>query len=106
MNSPDDSVWWPRAQKSLPLRTLWASPWRGEGTGTIGWCIVGVDAAGGGGGGGETRALLSTQPELWKYSRVGTDKTAAPSVPQCATSSACGGAIVVSESRNARGEAA
>lgn len=50
--------------------------------------------------------LGSTQPEDWKYSRVGTESTAAPSSPQCATRSACGGAMFVSERRKARGEEA
>jgi hypothetical protein len=42
-------------------------------------------------------------PEDWKYSRVGTERAAAPSVPQYATRSACGGASRVSAKRNARG---
>lgn len=42
-------------------------------------------------------------PEDWKYSRVGRESAAAPSAPQYATSSACGGARRVSARRKARG---
>ena len=56
------------------------------------------DGAGAGGG-----SVSSTQPELWKYSRVGTESTAAPSVPQYATRRACGGAKAAMERRKARG---
>jgi hypothetical protein len=42
-------------------------------------------------------------PDDWKYSRVGTERAAAPSAPQYATSSAWGGASRVRARRNARG---
>jgi hypothetical protein len=49
-------------------------------------------------------------PEDWKYlgkySHVGTERAAAPSVPQYATRSACGGASRVISERNAQGVAA
>ena len=75
MNSLEDSVWWPRAQKSLPLRTLCTSPCR-VGVMVGMWVVDGIGVGVGVG------KAVSTHPELWKYSLVGTERTAAPSVPQ------------------------
>ena len=95
VNMLDDSVSCPPpAQKSLPVLTdcISASPVRES-------CI----AASGEGRGGTAG---SAHPEDWKYSLVGTESTAAPSSPQCATRSACGGASAARERRKARGPAA
>ena len=84
----------PSAQKSLALRTDWMSSNASSVTRLSGRLAP------------LARRASSTHPELWKYSRVGIDSAAAPSVPQCATRSACGGATEVSDSKNARGVAA
>ena len=105
VNTLDESVCCP-AQKSLPVRTETTSTV--STTSSVSWspaAVVCRECSGVPLTPGEMGSA-PTQPELWKYSRVGTERRAAPSSPQCAMSSACGAARVVRERRNARGEAA
>jgi hypothetical protein len=91
-----DPLWRP-AQNSLPLRTERCSSESPDPPASA-LCpfLPRVGARG-------ILGRSSTHPELWKYSLVGKDSTAAPSEPQWATSNAWGGAIEVKESKNARG---